>query len=188
MNNKHLACVFIGLIILAQLYCVVMVKSKRDAMTSEADSAQLAAEGASQQLTIIKTQLTALQTRTEAIRQYLAIWDPFLRRSNSEEGGQTLIDDLIRQGGVTQLSGKFDPAPNAGNTYIPKVLKAELLFEDDYHKSLEWLGEVERNLPAARISKCRISKGTTSNDVKMEMSIELPVVAQDAAATPAPKT
>lgn len=182
MNNKHLACIFIGLLVCAQLYCVVMVKSKRDAMTTEADAAQLAAEGATQQVTIAETQLTALKARTDAIRQYLAIWDPFLRRSDSEERGQTLIDDLIRQGGVTQLSGKYDPAPNAGNAYIPKVLKAELLFEDDYHKTLEWLGEVERSLPAARISKCRINKGTTSNDIKLEISIELPVVAQDAAA------
>ena len=181
MNNKHLACIFIGLLVCAQLYCVVMVKSKRDAMTTEADAAQLAAEGASQQVNIAETQLTALKTRTDAIRQYLAIWDPFLRRSDSEERGQTLIDDLIRQGGVTQLSGKYDPAPNAGNAYIPKILKAELLFEDDYHKTLEWLGEVERSLPAARISKCRINKGTTANDIKLEISIELPVVAQEAA-------
>lgn len=187
MNNKHLACVFIALIIFAQLYCVVMVKSKRDAMTSEAESASLAADGAEQQATIARTQLTGLKARTDAIRQYLAIWDPFLRKSESEERGQTLIDDLIRQGGVTQLSGKYDPAPNAGNTYIPKVVKAELLFEDDYHKTLDWLGEVERALPAARISKCRLSKGTTSNDIKMEMTLELPVVAEEAAATAAPK-
>jgi hypothetical protein len=184
MNNKHLACVFIGLIIFAQLYCVVMVKSKRDAMSTEAEAASLAAEGASQQVTIASTQLTGLKARTEAIRQYLSIWDPFLRKSESEERGQTLIDDLIRQGGVTQLSGKYDPAPNAGNTYIPKVVKAELLFEDDYHKTLEWLGEVERSLPAARISKCRLTKGTTSNDVKMEISLELPIVAQEGAAAP----
>jgi len=185
MNNKHLACVFLGLLIFAQLYCVVMVKSKRDAMTSEAESASLAAEGARQQVTIASTQLTGLKTRTEAIRQYLGIWDPFLRKSDTEERGQTLIDDLIRQGGVTQLSGKYDPAPNAGNGYIPKVVKAELLFEDDYHKTVEWLGEVERSLPAARISKCRLTKGTTSNDIKLEMTIELPVVEQaDAAAAP----
>jgi len=186
MNNKHLACVFIGLIIFAQLYCVVMVKSKRDAMISEAESARLAADGARQQVTIADTQLTGLKTRTQAIRHYLAIWDPYLRRSDTEERGQTLIDDLIRQGGVTQLSGKYDPAPNTGNAYIPKIVKAELLFEDDYHKTLQWLGDVERSLPAARISKCRLTKGTTSNDVKMEMTIELPVV-DDAAGTTAPK-
>jgi hypothetical protein len=184
MNNKHLACVFIGLIIFAQLYCVVMVKSKRDAMASEAEAAALAADGARQQATITKTQLLALEARTDAIRKYLAIWEPFLRRSDTEERGQSLIDELIRQGGVTQLSGKFDPAPNPGNTYIPKVVKAELLFEDDYHKTLQWLGEVERSLPAARISKCRLTKGTTSNDIKMEMTVELPVVEPDPAAAP----
>ena len=184
MNNKHLACVFIGLIICAQLYCVVMVKSKRDAMTSEAETANMAADGARTQAGIARNQLTGLKAKTEAVRQYLAIWDPFLRKSESEERGQTLIDDLIRQGAVTQLSGKYDPAPNAGNAYIPKVVKAELLFEDDYHKTLEWLGEVERSLPAARISKCRLTKGTTSNDIKMEMTLELPVVAQETAAAP----
>lgn len=184
MNNKHLACVFIGLLIFAQLYCVVMVKSKSDAMKSEAEEASLAAEGARQQVTITRTQLTSLKTKTEALRQYLAVWDPFLRKSDTEERGQTLIDDLIRQGGVTQLSGKFDPSPNGGNTYIPKVVKAELLFEDDYHKTIDWLGEVERSLPAARISKCRLTKGTTSNDVKMEMTIELPVVDDTGAAAP----
>ena len=104
--------------------------------------------------------------------------------SPTEEEGQTRINDLIRQGGITQLSGKYDPSPNPGNSLITKVLKAELLFEDDYHKSLDWLGDVERTLPAARISKCRLTKGTTSNDIKMEMTVELPVIDVSGTSTP----
>jgi len=187
MNNKHLACVFIGLLIFGQLYCVVMVKARRDAMAAEAEEASFAAEGARQQVVITRTQLTSLKTKTEALRQYLSLWDPSLRLSDTEERGQNLIDDLVRQGGVTQLSGRADLSPNPGNAFIPKIVRAELLFEDDYHKTLEWLGQVERALPAARISKCRLSKGTTSNDVKMEMTIELPVVDEAATAAASPK-
>jgi hypothetical protein len=184
MNNKHLACLFIGALIFLQLYGIIAIKAKRDAMTTEAEDASLAAESARQQLHITRIQLASLKSRTDALRQYLGIWDTALHMSPTEEEGQTRINDLIRQGGITQLSGKYDPSPNPGNSLISKVLKAELLFEDDYHKSLDWLGEVERTLPAARISKCRLTKGTTSNDIKMEMTVELPVIDISGTSTP----
>lgn len=182
MNNKHLACVIIGLMVCAQIYTVITINGKAEAMKQEADTARAAAEAAQQTVTVGTIQLTALKAKTAPIRRYLGVWDPYLRQSSNEERGQTMIDEMIRTGSVQSLDRKYNAAINPNNGYIPKVVRADLLFEDDYHKSVEWLGEVERSFPAARVSKCRLTKGTNANDIKMELTIDLPIVEEAGAA------
>lgn len=181
MNNKQIACIVIGMLIAVQLYTIMMVKGKADVMKQQSADAVAASDSARQQVNISRIQLTSQKTKTEPVRKYLEIWNPYLQQSASEERSQSIVDELIRKGGVQLLTGKYDSVPNQGNAYITNVVRAELLFEDDYHKTLEWLGEIERTLPASRISKCRLSKGTNANDIKMEMTVELPVVADPAA-------
>jgi hypothetical protein len=184
MNNKHLACVIIGLMICAQVYTVVIINGKAEAMKREAEAARVAADAAAQAVDVQTIQLTALKTKTAPLRKYLGVWDPYIRQSSNEERGQTMIDEMIRQGSVQSLDRKYNAAVNPNNGYIPKMVRADLLFEDDYHKSIQWLGEVERSFPASRVSKCRLTKGTNANDIKMELTIDLPI-SQDPAAAPA---
>jgi hypothetical protein len=181
MNNKHLACVIIGLMIFAQIYTVIVINGKADAMKQEAETARGAAEAAQQTVNVETIQLTSLKAKTAPLRKYLGVWDPYLRQSSNEERGQTMIDEMIRQGSVQSLDRKYNAAINANNAYIPKVVRADLLFEDDYHKSVEWLGEVERSFPASRVSRCRLTKGTNANDIKMELTIDLPIVEEGGA-------
>ncbi len=182
MNNKHLACVLIAASIFLQLYAIFFVNQKANTMKQQADEARTAAEAARQVVNTTTIRLTGLRSQTDSLRKYLALWAPYMEQSADEERGQAMIDDVIRRSRVQLINGKYDPVQNPGNTYVTKTIRAELLFEDDYHKSLQWLGELERSLPASRISKCRLSKGTNANDIKMELTVELPI-----AATAAPK-
>lgn len=176
MNNKHLACVVIAMAIFFQLYAIFFVNQKADAMKQHADEARTAADSARQMVNMGNIRLVGLKSQTEALRKYLAVWTPYMEQSSDEERGQALIDDIIRRSRVQLINGKYDPVQNPGSSYVNKLIRAELLFEDDYHKSLQWLGELERALPASRITKCRINKGTNANDIKIELTVDLPVV------------
>jgi hypothetical protein len=176
MKAKHLACIFIGLIIFLQLYGVFIIRGKAEAMKAEAGAANDAAQAAQQQVNINTIALNGQKVRTDAVRKYLQVWEPYLRQSANEERGQTMIDELIRQGGLQAIDRKYNSSPMTGSTFVPKVVRAELLFEDDYHKSVEWLGELERAYPACRIFKCRLTKGSNANDIKMELTVDLPIV------------
>ncbi len=184
MNNKHLACVIIGLLIFFQLYAVVMINGKAEDMKQQADLAQAAAESAQQQVNVATVALNGQKVSTDALRKYLKEWLPYVTQAANEERGQVLLDQIIAQGAMQSVSEKFSAPPNADNAFIPKILRAELLFEEGYHKSLQWLGELERSLPAARVTRCTLGKGSTGDDVKLTMTVDLPLVAAEA---PAPK-
>ena len=46
-----------------------------------------------------------------------------------------------------------------------RTLLASLTVQDDFAKTLNWLGELERKLPVARVTSCRIKKGDAGNRV-----------------------
>lgn len=175
MNNKHLACLVIAMAIFFQLYAIFFVNQKANAMKEQAEEARMAADRAQQIVNTNNIRLTSLKAQTEALRQYLATWTPHMEQSPDEERGQTLIDELIRRGRIQLINSKFDPVQHAGGSYVNKLIRAELLFEDDYHKTLQWLGELERTLPSCRITKCRLNKGTNANDIRLELTVDLPI-------------
>ncbi len=182
MNNKHIACVIIGLMVFMQIYAVLIVNGKAEAMKQEATTARDAAAAAKQQVDIANIQLTTQKVKSEAVRNYLSLWDPYLRQAADEERGPSMIDEMIKNSGINAITKNYPLLPNANNAYVPKLVRGDLLFEDDYHKTMEWIGELERSFPASRVSKCRITKGGNANDVKLELLVELPIV--DAAAAP----
>ena len=59
---------------------------------------------------------------------------------------------------------------------ISKTLNAKLVFEDDYVKTLNWLADLDGSLPAIRVSNCKLSKGQSGNDIKMELSLDIPII------------
>lgn len=184
MKPKHLACVLLGLVIFLQLYVVFIMHGKTEAMKMEMEEAHTAADTVRQQVNLATISLNGLKVKTEALRRYLALWEPYMRQSSNEERGQTMVDELIRQGGLQAIDRKYNSATVSNNAFLPKVVRAELLFEDDFHKSIEWLGELERTYPSTRIFKCRLTKGSNANDIKMELTVDLPIVDETQAAAP----
>jgi hypothetical protein len=71
----------------------------------------------------------------------------------------------------------------AGQT-IPQIVRAHLTIEDDFAKTLNWLGDVESKLPISRVSNLDISRGQSGNDVRVNAVVDIPLAV--AAATPTP--
>ena len=52
--------------------------------------------------------------------------------------------------------------------------------QDEYSKTLNWLGELERKLPLARVTTCRLKQGETGRQVSLEIRFEIPMINLDA--------
>ena len=63
-----------------------------------------------------------------------------------------------------------------GNASVPTALRAILIFEDDYVRLLNWLGQIEATMPTVRISSAHLTKGTRANDLRMEVAIDQPLI------------
>jgi hypothetical protein len=82
----------------------------------------------------------------------------------------------LRNANLLILSQKFEVRENRTTPVIPKVVRASLVLEDDYAKTLNWVGELERRLPLARMMNCRITGGENGRQVHAEISLEVPLV------------
>ena len=110
------------------------------------------------------------------MREYLSLWEPHLKQTRNPQFGEALINLRIKQGDIITLSQGFETVNfNKGGT-IPRTLQARLVFEDDYVKTLNWLATLEGTMPASRVSSLRLSKGQSGNDIKMEVTIDVPIL------------
>lgn len=50
-----------------------------------------------------------------------------------------------------------------------------LTIEEEYAKVLNWLGDIERRLPASRMKVVQITGGSTGRQLKMDVSFETPI-------------
>lgn len=180
MNQKHLSCVVIGVIMLLMIWVTLNVRGKMAAMQAEAGQAEAASANASAQRQGKEIQLARLKSETAAVREYLERWTPFLKQTENQELAELRIAERIKQGGMVVLNNRFQIVPNEDGKFIPKVLQTTISFEDDYARCLQWLGALEQNLPTSRVTSCRMSKGQNVNDLKMELTIDLPLTESEA--------
>ena len=176
MSNKHLACAFLGFVIAAMAYGTMMFHNKlkvakeEESNTESAYNNEVFARNAQQQ------SLGILQKRTQGMRDYLKAWEPHLKQVRDSQFGEALINLRIKQGNMVTLSSQFESMTYDKGGTIPRRLQARLVFEDDFVKSLNWLADLEGSMPASRISSCRLSKGQAGSDIKMELTIDVPIL------------
>lgn len=176
MNSKHLACTVIGICIAAMAYGTMMFHNKLKIVKDDELTAQSAYDSAVFARSAQQRTLVILEKSTKGIRDYLAEWEPHLKQTRNPQFGEALINLRIKQGDLVTLSQGFETVSfNKGGT-IPRTLQARLVFDDDYAKTLNWLANLEGTMPASRVSSCRLSKGESGNDVKMEVTIDVPIL------------
>jgi hypothetical protein len=60
-------------------------------------------------------------------------------------------------------------------------VQGTVIVQDDFAKTLNWLGELECKIPLIRITTCRIKQGETGRQVNLEIHFEVPLVDLNAA-------
>jgi hypothetical protein len=184
MNRKHLAVIVVGLIALLMLQGVVEVRKRLVKLQNDVAGAQGTASGMELLLSTERTAVRGIEERSAEMRSFLDAWVGPLSQVNTPEGGELNVASRVKEAGLVTLAQRFEVAANAGNDAIPRVLRAHLTFEDDYAKTMNWLGEVEETMPSSRVTDLRIVRGEAGNDIRINLVLDVPLLAKEALAAP----
>jgi len=176
MNNKHMACTVLGMAIIGMAYATMGFHNKLKLAKGDELLAKTAYDSAVFGCNAQQRSFIILREKTKAIREYLAQWEPHLKQTRNPQFGEALINLRIKQEDIITLSQGFETVEQDKGGTIEKTLQARLVFEDDYIKTLNWLANLEGSMPAIRVSSCRLSKGQSGNDIKMELTVDVPIV------------
>lgn len=178
MNDHKLACVVLLLLIAGMLYSTQEMKARTDRAADAARSAELAAENAQMQRSIAETSLIALQRDTHDLRDGYAKWGPYFAPITSPQDAEGFIADAVRKGDVFLLHRQTTVKEFQGDDrgVIYGVFEGEFDFEDDYVKTLNWLGQLEEDLPSCRITRLNAIRGDRENNVRLNLKIEVPLM------------
>lgn len=176
MNPKQLACVVLLLIIGGMTYAAQMIHNKVTTTRTEAEDAENAASTAETERSTAEIAAAMFKADTEDIRRFLRTWLPALDRVQTQQEAEQMIQLSLRERGINLIrSLKTELKTSANNKIIPKSLLTTLTIEEEYAKVLNWLGDIERRMPTARMKVVQITGGSTGRQLKMEVSFETPI-------------
>lgn len=176
MNGKQLACVLLMMVIGVLTYTGQMVHKKAAAARTEAKAADDAAQAADSECQIAKIKSQRIDTDSAEIRRFLEAWTTQIDNTQTSQEVENAVQSSIRSANLYVDSQKFEPKSQNAGVVIPRTIKASIIAEDEYPKTMNWLGELEKKLPLARITLCRITPGKETKNVRMELSLEVPII------------
>jgi hypothetical protein len=180
MNGKKIACVVLMMIVAGIAYGAQIMQQRAKAMMEERSAAETDAYNAETQRKVVETEVTQLRFKSQDLHQFLSDWEGPIKRIQSTQEAEQALQSIVRNSHILTLSQKTDFRDNRENKVVPKVLQGTLIVQDDYAKTMNWLGELERKLPLIRITSCRLKQGETGRQVNLELRFEIPIVNLDA--------
>ncbi len=176
MNPKQLACVVLLMIIGAMTYTAQIIHNKVATTRTEAEDAANTANVAENERTTAEISTAMFKTETEEVRRFLRSWLPAIDRVQTQREVEQTIELSLRERGINLVrSRKTELKASAANKFIPKSVLTTLTIEEEYAKVLNWLGDIERRLPTARMKVVQITGGSTGRQLNMEVSFETPI-------------
>lgn len=175
MNKKHLAVLVIVILTVVFVQIVLQVRKNLTGMQKEAMKAQSEAEGIEMQLRTENLVLAELEKNSASLIAYLKEWEPQLQGLNSPQAGELNLSAKVKRSGIVTLAQRFESV-STQSLNIPRILRSNMTVEDDYSRTLNWLGELERTFPAARVSSMTIERGQSGNDIRMAVTLDLPLM------------
>lgn len=176
MSNKHLACAVVVVLIICLVQGSVWMNNRMLKVQTEAKAAGQKVDTASLRLALERRQLSELRSSSSKLIEYLKVWQPFFDAVDSPQTAELKISLRIKEENLTSLSQRYEVVGQPANHSLPYIMRAYLTFEDDYAHLLNWLGQVESQVPTMRIGTLRLSKGTGANDLRMELTLEQPLL------------
>lgn len=178
MNNKHLACVLLGVVIALLAYVTLTIQGKATDMQQQADTAKNNANSAKQIRMLKATEKDDKERSTAAIRAYGERWTEHFEKVSSVDTGRDMINRQVEDGDLASLSArvqnKKDPRAKG---YLSNKLRGDFTFVDTYAECVNWLGRIEEQLPTSRITHCKIVKGQRGDEIQMDVIVDVPIVA-----------
>lgn len=188
MSNKHLASMLLAAFIIGCIQISLVMHKKMNAAKDGQASAERDLSEAQTARTMKDSQLRHHKQETASLRQYLALWSAKITETNDESKARAAFTRVLKQHGEGLVShaDRSNLVPNKDSAYLPKRYQNILSVEGDFAQAIGLIGQIERLMPASRISALSISKGTRGNDIKLSFTVETPLMAK--VETPAKKS
>ncbi len=180
MNGTKIACVLLMMLLAGIAYGTQIMHQRAKSAYDEAETAASDAQTAQTNATVAETALLKVKFDTQDLRQFLDEWTPHVKRIQSVQDAEQAMQSVVRNSGILTVSQKFEVRELRDNKMIPKVLQGTIVVADEFSKTMNWLGELERRVPLARITSTRLKQGETGRQVNLEVRLEIPLVDMNA--------
>ncbi len=155
------------------------VREKSRATEAEEENTRAEQKALETQLGVEKELLADLQRQSAELLKFVAQWKPYFALMSEQQSAETAISMVVREQAMNTLSQRYEHVPHTiGNSDIdalPALVRATLVFDDNYIKLLNWIGMVEKIKPTMRIGRLALSKGSRADDLRMELVLEVPL-------------
>lgn len=185
MNPKQLGAVLVlaGIFVAVQLG--MMFQNKARSADLEVEKARSEETGLETALAAEQEMLTDLQRQSAELLAFIAKWHPLFGLMEEKQSVETQISMKVREEGMLTLSQRYEQVPhkinNKDNASLPFLIRASLVFDDNYSKLLNWFGQMEKIRPTMRVGRMALSKGSRGEDLRMELVLEIPLLKERAA-------
>jgi len=179
MNPKQLGLVFVmvGILLVVQLGQSFQGKAKT--LNNQAEAAAKEEASLTTQLNAEKEVFEDLNRQSEDLLEFVAKWEPFFAVIEEQQAAETGISMKVREAEMLNLSQRYQQIPhkinNVDNQSLPILMRATLVFDDDYVKLLNWVGLMEKIKPTMRIGRLALAKGSRGDDLRMDVTLEVPL-------------
>jgi hypothetical protein len=187
MSNKHLACLILSAFMVGCVQLGLIMHKKMTAAREEQEVAETAQRFAEDNRRLKEIQLSRLKQETAPLRRFLALWLPKLEETNDETKSRAIFNRLVKihGEGLVSHADRSNALGNKGKVFIPSRFQNIIAVEGDYITAVGLIGQIEKEMPASRITTLNVAKGTRGSDVRLSMTVETPIIAK--AADPAAK-
>ena len=176
MNSKHIACGVVLLLIVCMAQGSLWMNKRLNKIRSDARMANQAADTTAIELMREQRTLEELRSGSKKLIDYLNVWKPYFDAVDSPQNAELKISMRIKSDNLVSLAQRYEVVAAKGNRSLPYLMRAHTTFEDNYGRLLNWLGEIESDLPTMRVGSIRIAKGTGPDDLKMDLVLEQPLL------------
>ena len=154
-------------------------QGKARAIDVQAEAAIAEEKSLRTQLDAEKSALADLQRQSKELLSFIAKWQPYYAVIEEKQAAETGISMKVREAGMLNLSQRYQQVPhkinNKENASLPVLVRATLVFDDNYSTLLNWFGNMEKIKPTMRVGKIALSKGSRGEDLRMELVLEVPL-------------
>ncbi len=179
MNPKQIGCILLIVGMLVSVQFGMSMRRKAQAIDAEADKASVEETGLRTQLDAEMAMLQDLKRQSDELIAFVQKWEPFFAVIEEQQAAETGISMKVREANMLNLSQRYQQIPhkinNKENASLPILVRASLVFDDNYSKLLTWLGMMEKIRPTMRIGRLALSKGSRGDDLRMEVTLEIPL-------------
>ncbi len=180
MNPKQVGVLLVAAGIFAAVQTGMMFQNKARALEVQVEESKSEERLLQTELTGHKTILTDLQKESDELLEFVDDWRPFFALMTEKQSAETGISMKVREEAMLTLSQRYQEIPhkinNKDNESLPVLLRATLLFDDNYSKLLNWFGMMEKIRPTMRVARLNLSKGSRGDDLRMELMLEVPLM------------